>query len=292
MNLCGSARTPQTAGEEAGGSRLGGARAVSVSGLGGDVPAKLGRASAAEGVGESCAACSETGRTGACGQNYNCFVDRLGLWDRAAKPIEYLCDRQLEFVDYAELRIYQERDVDVEACCLEQGEARRAVKRWVEFQDGQRILVTTPSVLVGYRVQVYRAEGTTQWYTAVIISYNETTRALSTSPENASPAVLGGELAARRRCPRGVALALSRGTSQAAKKKKPDDAAGSVQGWSCRCARWGRVASSPIRKEGKLAACATRRVASPLPRSGGQAATHVACAPRRRVGRVAALCRS
>ncbi|CAN7999657.1 unnamed protein product, partial [Ixodes pacificus] len=106
----------------------------------------------------------------------------------------------------------QERDVDVEACCLEQGEARRAVKRWVEFQDGQRILVTTPSVLVGYRVQVYRAEGTTQWYTAVIISYNETTRreTLSTSPENASQPVLGGELAARRRCPRGVALALSR----------------------------------------------------------------------------------
>lgn len=55
-------------------------------------------------------------------------------------------------------------------------ELRAAVRRWSELQDGQRILVTTPSVLVGYRVEVYRAEGTTQWYTAVIVSYNEATR--------------------------------------------------------------------------------------------------------------------
>jgi hypothetical protein len=55
-------------------------------------------------------------------------------------------------------------------------ELRAAVRRWFELQDGQRILVTTPSVLVGYWVEVYRAEGTTQWYTAVIVSYNEATR--------------------------------------------------------------------------------------------------------------------
>lgn len=55
-------------------------------------------------------------------------------------------------------------------------ELKAAVKKWVEQQDGQRILLTTPSVLVGYRVEVYRAEGTTQWYTAVIVGYNEATR--------------------------------------------------------------------------------------------------------------------
>lgn len=55
-------------------------------------------------------------------------------------------------------------------------ELRLAAKRWTEQQDGQRILLTTPSVLVGYRVEVYRAEGTTQWYTAVIVGYNEATR--------------------------------------------------------------------------------------------------------------------
>lgn len=58
-------------------------------------------------------------------------------------------------------------------------ELRQAVKRWCEQQDGQRILLTTPSVLVGFRVEVYRAEGTTQWYTAVIIGYNEATRVSS-----------------------------------------------------------------------------------------------------------------
>lgn len=53
---------------------------------------------------------------------------------------------------------------------------RIAARRWREQQDGQQILLTTPSVLVGYRVEVYRAEGTTQWYTAVIIGYNEATK--------------------------------------------------------------------------------------------------------------------
>ena len=52
----------------------------------------------------------------------------------------------------------------------------RAVKEWLAELDGQRILLTTPSVLVGFRVQVYRAEGTTQWYTAVIVGYNDNTR--------------------------------------------------------------------------------------------------------------------
>lgn len=47
------------------------------------------------------------------------------------------------------------------------------------MQDGQRILLTTPSVLVGFRVEVYRAEGTTQWYTAVIVGYNESTKVRS-----------------------------------------------------------------------------------------------------------------
>lgn len=56
-------------------------------------------------------------------------------------------------------------------------ELKVAVRRWAEQQDGQRILLATPSVLVGYRVEVYRAEGTTQWYTAVIVGYNDATRA-------------------------------------------------------------------------------------------------------------------
>ena len=45
-------------------------------------------------------------------------------------------------------------------------EQLEAVKRWSQCQDGQRLLVQTPSILVGYRVEVYRQEGTTQWYTS------------------------------------------------------------------------------------------------------------------------------
>jgi hypothetical protein len=52
---------------------------------------------------------------------------------------------------------------------------REAVRKWAELQAGQRILVTTPSVVVGYRCQVYRSEGATQWYTAVIVGLDEET---------------------------------------------------------------------------------------------------------------------
>ena len=52
-------------------------------------------------------------------------------------------------------------------------EVQEAVRKWAEFQAGQRILVTTPSIVVGYRAQVYRAEGATQWYTAVIVGHDE-----------------------------------------------------------------------------------------------------------------------
>ena len=51
--------------------------------------------------------------------------------------------------------------------------SERSVREWTELQDGQHILITTPSVLLGYRLKVYRAEGTTQWYTAVTTGYNE-----------------------------------------------------------------------------------------------------------------------
>ena len=52
--------------------------------------------------------------------------------------------------------------------------AEKSINAWSELQDGQQILITTPSVLLGFRIKVYRAEGTTQWYTAVTTGYNET----------------------------------------------------------------------------------------------------------------------
>lgn len=57
--------------------------------------------------------------------------------------------------------------------CRVYGVVGVCVRRWEEVQDGYRILLATPSVLVGYRVEVYRSEGTTQWYTAVIVGYDE-----------------------------------------------------------------------------------------------------------------------
>ena len=42
-----------------------------------------------------------------------------------------------------------------------------------------QVLTSTPLVLLGLRLQVYRAEGTTQWFTTVATQYNEPTREFS-----------------------------------------------------------------------------------------------------------------
>ncbi|XP_030757045.1 probable JmjC domain-containing histone demethylation protein 2C isoform X2 [Sitophilus oryzae] len=98
------------------------------------------------------------------------------------QPVEFLLDRELTFKEYKTLKPYHEWDSTLRGV-RDYPELRLAVKRWAELQDGQRILLTTPSVLVGYRVEVYRAEGTTQWYTAVIIGYNEATRDLTVTDD-------------------------------------------------------------------------------------------------------------
>lgn len=55
------------------------------------------------------------------------------------------------------------------------------LKDWNLYQDAQSLLgsVCTAALLVGNRVQVYRTSGTTQWYTAVIISYDERTNLMT-----------------------------------------------------------------------------------------------------------------
>ncbi|CAH2014641.1 unnamed protein product [Acanthoscelides obtectus] len=129
------------------------------------------------------------------------------------QPVEFLVDRELAFKDYKQLKPYLEWDSSLPGV-REYPEVRLAAKRWQEQQDGQRILLTTASVLLGYRVEVYRAEGTTQWYTAVIIGYNEATGDLTVTDDtvleehNEDPALVqmrligdGGLFEVKRRNP-------------------------------------------------------------------------------------------
>ncbi|KAK8384185.1 hypothetical protein O3P69_009136 [Scylla paramamosain] len=107
------------------------------------------------------------------------LVDQVGISEHKYRPVEYLGDRGLDYHDYSQIKPYQDGDLG----CVGGEESLRALRAWLGEQDGQRILLTTPSVLVGFRVQVYRAEGTTQWYTAVIVGYNETTRELTVTDD-------------------------------------------------------------------------------------------------------------
>ena len=55
-------------------------------------------------------------------------------------------------------------------------ESEGKVKDWKLLQDGQHILTTIPALVLGFRMKVYRVEGTTQWFSAVSQSFNQETR--------------------------------------------------------------------------------------------------------------------
>lgn len=107
---------------------------------------------------------------------YFLFRNHRQLLERRNSPLFLIKFHERSFKLNSELSffcLYLQQDWELTKGAMPWG---NAVRRWAEMQDGQRILLTTPSVLVGFRVEVYRAEGTTQWYTAVIVGYNESTK--------------------------------------------------------------------------------------------------------------------
>nr|XP_040574654.1 probable JmjC domain-containing histone demethylation protein 2C [Lepeophtheirus salmonis] len=103
------------------------------------------------------------------------LVDNIGFYkSKHSRPLEFLVDSLLDFQDTSKLKTI--RDWDPTITGLETSSANeRAVRAWSELQGGQHLLINTPSVLIGFRIKVYRAEGTTQWYTAVTTGYNDET---------------------------------------------------------------------------------------------------------------------
>ncbi|GFS09399.1 lysine-specific demethylase 3 [Elysia marginata] len=110
---------------------------------------------------------------------YRAIVDKVGLFQHSKRPVEFLSDRFLTVVDEKEIVYYKDGDENTVSTAKECPDVVKWLKAWTDYQDGQKILLTTPTVLLGYRVEVYRTEGTTQWYTAVIKSYNHTNKSLT-----------------------------------------------------------------------------------------------------------------
>ena len=140
-------------------------------------------------------------------QVFKPLVDKVDIFKTKKLPVEFLSDNKLVFQEYTHLKTitvslfstnilhciqtirvfssciiyawrgklrfkFQEWDPTIPGLAI-CNRSENEVKRWVEEGAGQRILLTTPSVLVGERVSVYRVEGTTQWYSAFIIGHNQ-----------------------------------------------------------------------------------------------------------------------
>jgi len=105
---------------------------------------------------------------------YSPLVDKVDMFKTKKLPVEFLSDNKLVFQEYSHLRTIKEWDPTLPGLAVCE-RSRREVLRWAEQRAGQQILLTTPTVLVGYRAEVYRVEGTTQWYSAVIVGYSQET---------------------------------------------------------------------------------------------------------------------
>ena len=53
-------------------------------------------------------------------------------------------------------------------------EIEKKVNEWADLQRSQHLLTNLVQLVLGLRIEVYRADGTTQWYTAVTTGYNAT----------------------------------------------------------------------------------------------------------------------
>ncbi|XP_059486049.1 lysine-specific demethylase 3A isoform X2 [Neocloeon triangulifer] len=114
---------------------------------------------------------------------FKIVVDNAQVAQSPVEPIEFLTDRAVSFRDVTDYEPFQGWEKAPQEAARDAGDVISAIKQWTDFQNGQSILLSTPSVLVGYRVEVYRAEGTTQWYTAVIVAYNEASSDLTVTDD-------------------------------------------------------------------------------------------------------------
>ncbi|XP_077992762.1 putative JmjC domain-containing histone demethylation protein 2C isoform X2 [Glandiceps talaboti] len=108
---------------------------------------------------------------------FQVLEDKVGLQDSKKVPLEFCVDRKLEFVQEDETRPYEDDDDGLQPA-LRYDEVRDEVNNWTHNQKVQQILMKAPYSLTGYRVQVYRLDSRTQWFSAVITGHDLLSRDL------------------------------------------------------------------------------------------------------------------
>eukprot|EP00095_Tigriopus_kingsejongensis_P001180 snap_masked-scaffold415_size178368-processed-gene-0.20 protein:Tk01180 transcript:snap_masked-scaffold415_size178368-processed-gene-0.20-mRNA-1 annotation:"hypothetical protein TcasGA2_TC004525" len=107
---------------------------------------------------------------------FKTLVDNVHMSTKSKyQPVEFLVDGKLDFQVYDKLKIIWGWDPTIPNLFMGQN-IEGKVREWVAFRDTQHILVNVPFHLVGERLKVYRAEGTTQWFSAISQKYKQDTQ--------------------------------------------------------------------------------------------------------------------
>ncbi|TRY77462.1 hypothetical protein TCAL_16981 [Tigriopus californicus] len=106
---------------------------------------------------------------------FKTLVDNVNMVTKSRnQPVEFLVDGKLDFQVYDKLKIIWDWDASIPNLFLGQNIEDR-VREWTDFRDTQHLLISLPAALVGARLKVYRAEGTTQWFDAIMQKYKTDT---------------------------------------------------------------------------------------------------------------------
>merc|ERR1719210_2539216 len=86
---------------------------------------------------------------------------------------EFLSDLKIDFQDCNKLKIITQWDPTAKGV-KHNAEIEKKVNEWTDLQRSQHLLTNLAQLVLGLRIEVYRADGTTQWYTAVTTGYSAT----------------------------------------------------------------------------------------------------------------------
>ncbi|CAH0391980.1 unnamed protein product [Bemisia tabaci] len=107
---------------------------------------------------------------------FSALASTIDYKSLVVKPIEFVMDGLIAFVNYEKLTAYENWEQKMGKMGEELEAVREATERLVERQAGLQMMMDTPSILYGCRVKVYRTYGIAQWYTAVIVGFNDATQ--------------------------------------------------------------------------------------------------------------------
>ena len=111
--------------------------------------------------------------------SFKVVVDKVEFKSAKQWLVQFLLVKYVWLVNNTQLQSYRDEDTSLLPPVYKCEELKHELIEWQEHQACQNKLLMTPTALFRYHIKVYHAEGTTQWYTAAMQSYDNNYKVLT-----------------------------------------------------------------------------------------------------------------